>query len=56
MHYVDIFGAVNTQGFVSKFLCAISTFSFIHSLHCHIHRAAPCTHILYVVGVCSKIP
>ena len=29
MHCVDIFSAVNTQGFVSKFLCAMYTFSFI---------------------------
>ena len=29
MHCVS--GAVNTQGFVWKFVCAIYTFSFIHS-------------------------
>ena len=31
MHCVYLRDAVNTQGFVWKFLCAIYTFSFIHS-------------------------
>ena len=31
MYALCVFGAVNTQGFVWKFLCAIYKFSFIHS-------------------------
>ena len=31
MYALCVSGAVNTQGFVWKFLCAICTFSFIHS-------------------------
>ena len=31
MYALCVYGAVNTQGFVWKFLCAINKFSFIHS-------------------------
>ena len=40
MYALCVSGAVNTQGFVWKFLCAIYEFSFIHSFHTITHEDA----------------